>query len=82
MSRYTIIISPVADGGYHVAGAVTLTSHEPVIAAARAILALGADDHDTLHVTGADCSIADQPLHLLAADYRPPLRSALARQAR
>jgi hypothetical protein len=83
MMRHTITISPAAlEGEYRVAGAVTLTSREPVKDAARELLARSASERDTLHVTGADCSIADQPLWKLAAEYRPPLRSDMARQAR
>ena len=84
MNCHTIQILPADEPGrFAVTGAAQIAdSDAPVKDAAKAILAAGADDHDTLHVTGAACSIADMPLHRLAADYRPPLRSALARQAR
>ena len=84
MMRHTIRIYASAEPGrFAVTGAAQIAdSDAPVKDAAKAILAAGASEHDTLRVIGADCSIADMPLWKLAANYRPPLRSALKAQAR
>ncbi len=84
MMRHTIRIHASAEepGRYAVSGAAQIEDTDsPIRDAAAAILALGADDRDTLHVIGP-VSIADMPLHRLAGDYRPPRKSDVARQAR
>ncbi len=70
--KHTIQILPADEPGrFALVGAVEIEDTDSPI-----------NEHDTLHVTGADCSIADQPLWKLAADYRPPRKSDVARQAR
>jgi hypothetical protein len=87
--RHTIRLTTTSPGRYSAEhkGRIIVTDSASVIAdAARAILASGANDHDTIHVVSRDVSIADMPLHRLAAPRPRTLRStadyqhALARQ--
>lgn len=61
--------------GERVAGAVALTSHEPVIAAAKALLALGASPSDELSVTCPDVTFIPMTIGKLAAPRKPPRKS-------
>jgi hypothetical protein len=62
--------------GDRVSGAVTLTSDEPIIAAARALIESGASPSDILRVdTGGDVTIAPMSLHSFAAPRQRTLKS-------
>lgn len=64
--------------GERVTGAVALTSHEPVIAAAKALLALGHPPSDQLSVIGPDVTFS--PIAARQARRAPPADSALGRR--
>ena len=68
--------------GERVTGAVTLTSHEPVIAAAKALLALGHAPSDELSVTCPVVTIVPQSLAKLASPRKPPRKSDVLAMAR
>jgi hypothetical protein len=63
--------------GERVTGAVALTSREPVIAAAKALLALGHAPSDMLHVTCPDVTIVPQSIGKLAAPRPKPRQSEI-----
>jgi hypothetical protein len=76
--RHSIRLIPASPGKYsadHNGSTIVTDSASPIIDAARAILAAGASDHDTMHVTCPDVSVIPQPLHRLAAPRRKPLQS-------
>jgi hypothetical protein len=62
MTRHHIRLS-----GQRVSGAVSLTSNEPVIAAARELLARGASPADVLVVDAGEVNIAPMSLGRLVA---------------
>jgi hypothetical protein len=61
--------------GESVTGAVTLTSHEPVIAAAQALRDAGADEHDEIAVTCADCTILPVAIRAILKPRQNPRQS-------
>jgi hypothetical protein len=62
---------------FDVTGAVTLTSHEPVIAAARALREAGADEHDIIFVTGPCVAILPATIFAILKPRRRPLQSEI-----
>ena len=87
--RHSIRLIPASAGKYsadHNGSTIVTDSASPIIDAAKAILAAVANDRDLMHVICGDATIADMPLHRLAAPRQRTLRSesdyqhALARQ--
>ncbi len=87
--RHSIRLIPASPGKYsadHNGSTIVTDSASPIIDAAKAILAAGADDRDTLSVVSPDVTILDMPLRKIAAPRPRTLRSesdyqrALARQ--
>ena len=80
--HHTIRITPASPGKYSadLAGqTIVADSAAPIVDAAKAILASGADDHDTLHVISADATFSAVTLAKLATDHKPPRHSDVAR---
>ena len=71
----------IAESGasYNVTGAVTLTSDEPVKAAARALREAGADEHDIIFVTGPCVTVAPVSIYSILKPREKPRRSDIDR---
>jgi hypothetical protein len=65
MVRHTIRLIPASAGKYNVdhnGSTIVAESDAPVIAAARSLKASGADERDTIAVTGGDCTFVPQTI--------------------
>jgi hypothetical protein len=66
--------------GNRVTGAVALTSAEPIIAAARELLARGASPDDVLCIDAGEVNISPMPLGKIAAPRITPRRQEFLRE--
>ena len=66
--------------GNRVIGAVELVSPEPIIAAARELLARGASPNDVLVVDAGEVNVSPMPLAKIAAPRITPRRQEFLRE--